>query len=146
MERVKACGVLVVRLDPCPAFLLLRKDALRYDLPKGHLEDGESERECALRELGEETGLQPDDIALDEAFRHETTYQAPRHRGLERIEKHLVVFLARLVRERELRLTEHVGHEWVEWRPPHRIQLETIDGLLAHLEAHLATRGGRFPD
>lgn len=36
--------------------LLIRRNG-RWDLPKGHLEDGENIRECAVREVEEETGV-----------------------------------------------------------------------------------------
>jgi 8-oxo-dGTP pyrophosphatase MutT (NUDIX family) len=42
-----------------------------YALPKGHIEKGESEEACALREIKEETGLEVD---LDTSFREEETY------------------------------------------------------------------------
>ncbi|CAF4275179.1 unnamed protein product, partial [Adineta steineri] len=43
----------------------------RYDLPKGHMEIGETERETALRELQEETGIQSSAIDIDPDFRFE---------------------------------------------------------------------------
>ncbi len=49
-RAIKACGVLVVRGAPVEQFLLM-KHTDRLDLPKGHVEDGESETETALREL-----------------------------------------------------------------------------------------------
>jgi ADP-ribose pyrophosphatase len=55
MRQVKSCGVLLFRRQPEMAFLLLRQHH-RYDLPKGHQEKGESDLDCALRELEEETG------------------------------------------------------------------------------------------
>mgnify|MGYP003392721589 CR=1 FL=1 len=57
MKEVKSCGVFVMRREPELSFLLLRH-ASRWDLPKGHVDAGESDRECALRELREETGYE----------------------------------------------------------------------------------------
>jgi 8-oxo-dGTP pyrophosphatase MutT (NUDIX family) len=34
----------------------------RWDLPKGHLDKGESDEECAVREIGEETGVEDSKI------------------------------------------------------------------------------------
>ncbi|CAF3685548.1 unnamed protein product [Rotaria sordida] len=42
-----------------------------YDLPKGHMEIGESEQQTALRELCEETGIKSSDIDVDSNFRFE---------------------------------------------------------------------------
>ena len=43
-------GALIGRTD--------RKGRLRWSLPKGHLEDGESAEQAAVREVAEETGIQ----------------------------------------------------------------------------------------
>jgi len=62
--QVRSSGVIVFRKQPQLSFLLM-KHANRWDLPKGHVDPGESDIECALRELDEETGIQRDDIKLD---------------------------------------------------------------------------------
>ncbi len=56
LPEVRSCGVLVTLGDPIDRFLLMRhKD--RWDLPKGHVDPGESDMETALREMVEETGF-----------------------------------------------------------------------------------------
>ena len=136
MEKIKSCGVFVYRGEPIESFLLMRHPA-RLDLPKGHVDPGESELECALRELREETGILPEDISLDPNFRYSTTYHVKSQRhGNKVFDKTLVIFLGRLVRPVEIQLTEHAGYEWVPWSPPHRIQAQTIDPLLAAVERH----------
>lgn len=142
MRKVKSCGVIVFRPWPCPEFLLLRHTS-RFDLPKGHSRPGESDLDCALRELEEETGLGAQDIRLDRAFRCEQIYY-PRYQSLggQVVEKRLVMFLGHLLREREVRPSEHVGFLWVPWRPPHRIQERGIDPLLSALERHFERTGG----
>ncbi len=65
---IKSCGFLVVRHLPRPAFLLMRHSD-RWDLPKGHVDRGETELETALRELQEETGIATADIEVDPGFR-----------------------------------------------------------------------------
>lgn len=137
MKRVKSCGVLVLRESPQRSFLLM-KHWRRYDLPKGHINRGETELECALRELFEETGITRDDIVMDPVFRHEERYNPREGRfGGEPVEKTLVIFLGRLIRERSIVLTEHIGYEWVDWSPPHKIQRKVIDGLLTRVDRHL---------
>jgi 8-oxo-dGTP pyrophosphatase MutT (NUDIX family) len=140
MSSLKSCGVLVMRGNPVEAFLLMRH-ADRWDLPKGHVDDGETEMECALRELAEETGIAAADIALDPAFRYETQYYVQYKRtGAKRQLKSLVVFLARLLRDVDIRLTEHLGYEWFPWSPPHNIQEMSINPLLREVEAYVASK------
>ncbi|MCA9054267.1 MAG: NUDIX domain-containing protein [Planctomycetaceae bacterium] len=114
----------------------------RWDLPKGHVDPGEdSEISTALRELEEETGISADAIAIDPEFRFEHRYQVRSKRtGGEMWWKTLVVFLGRLTRSVEIEVTEHEGYRWFPWSPPHSIQTQTIDPLLAAVDAFLRSR------
>lgn len=129
---VKACGVLVFRNQPSESFLLM-KHRDRLDLPKGHVDPGESELQCALRELWEETGIPESAVAIDPGFRFTVEYDVDGRRyGLpQRVHKMVVIFLGQLVREAPISCTEHAGYVWVPWQPPHQIQANTIDPLLA---------------
>lgn len=130
MPEIKSCGVLVFRRLPTHSFLLM-KHADRWDLPKGHVDPGETELETALRELEEETGIGANDILLDSDFRYSTTYTVRKNRyGNEPRLKELVIFIGELVNDVELKLTEHIGCDWFDWSPPHRIQEMSIDPLL----------------
>lgn len=53
-KEVSAAGGLVS--NRCGDFLLISRNGM-WDLPKGHLEEGESMEECAVREVQEETGV-----------------------------------------------------------------------------------------
>ena len=137
MRKIMSCGVLIIRGTPIQQFLLMEHPD-RLDLPKGHVDPGETEAACALRELEEETGIGVHDIELVPGFRFEHHYRVwpSRFQG-EECQKTLVVFLARLVRDVEIQVTEHEGYRWLPWSPPHRIQTQTIDPLLHELEAFL---------
>jgi bis(5'-nucleosidyl)-tetraphosphatase len=130
MPEVKSCGFLIVRGDPVREFLLMRH-ADRWDLPKGHVDPGESEIDCALRELQEETGIEAGDIELLDGFRFTSSYLVRDKRDAKPCDKTLVVFLARLIRDVKIDPTEHGGYQWFAWNPPHAIQQRTIDPLLA---------------
>lgn len=140
MRKLKSCGVIVMRLQPQMSFLLLRYPE-RYDLPKGHLESGEDDLTCALRELYEETGIQANDIDIDPSFRFTDIYKTryKRFPG-EKIEKTLVIFLGLLKEEVKVKLDGHIGYQWVEWNPPHNIQERTINPLLVHLQQYFAQK------
>lgn len=60
---VEAAGG-VVR-NPQGQWLLIYRNG-RWDLPKGHLESGESLPQCAAREVSEECGLKLSDIEVDD--------------------------------------------------------------------------------
>jgi 8-oxo-dGTP pyrophosphatase MutT (NUDIX family) len=57
--EVSAGGIVFRRMpDGVPRFLLIKDSYDNWGFPKGHLEDGESPAEAAVRETGEETGLE----------------------------------------------------------------------------------------
>lgn len=140
MNKVKACGVLVFRRQPQLSFLVM-KHTRRFDLPKGHLEDGESERECAVREMWEETGLPIAAVQIDPDFRYQEVYYPYEARfGPGRVEKTLVIFLGWLLEDHPIRVTEHKGYDWLPWQPPHKLQKYTLDPLLSQVELHFRER------
>ena len=136
MREVKSCGFLILRRKPELSFLLM-KHASRWDLPKGHVDRGETDLECALRELEEETGIREDDIELDAGFEFVTRYQIRDPKSGNETLKTLRIFLGWLKREVAIRPSEHLGYEWFRWQPPHQIQAFTIDPLLTALEEYL---------
>lgn len=136
---LKSCGILLFDSNSGPCRFLLMRHHDRWDLPKGHVDAGESEIECALREFEEETGIPREAIDIEPGFRFEQHYRVKPRRG-KRVwrDKTLVVFLARLLEPRAVEVTEHAGHEWFPWSPPHRIQVQTIDPLLEAVTRYVA--------
>jgi len=63
-KNTKIGGVVVFNRGTLKVLLLQKHDGT-WDLPKGHLEQGENFLEGALRECGEETGLHPNYHNLD---------------------------------------------------------------------------------
>ena len=49
-------GTVLVNLSNKKIALVYRRDNLGYEFPKGHIEEGETLEECAVRETEEETG------------------------------------------------------------------------------------------
>lgn len=153
MAKLRSCGFLIYRREGSsplanatgqaapssagPISFLLMKHRNRWDLPKGHVDKGETDMECALRELHEETGVTTDDIRIDETFRFKSKYKVSYKRfGDEPVKKKLIIFLAELIRDVEIQLTEHIGYDWFKWEPPHSIQQKTIDPLLEEVSLH----------
>ncbi len=128
---LKSCGILLFEQSGGTCRFLLMRHADRWDLPKGHVDPGESEIECALREFEEETSIPRERIDLDAGFRFEHHYRVPpRKGGGAWRDKTLVVFLGRLLDPHPVEVSEHIGYEWFDWSPPHHIQAQTIDPLL----------------
>jgi len=140
LPELKSCGFLIVRGEPIESFLLMRHPD-RWDLPKGHVDPGETELECALRELEEETNIAADQIEIDDAFRFVHRYPVPQPRQGYRVgDKTLIIFLGRLRHDVPIKTSEHESYRWFDWNPPHRIQQKTIDPLLAELDEALSLR------
>lgn len=140
MHTVKSCGVLITRGRPIREFLLMQHRH-RWDLPKGHIDPGETDIECALREMWEETGIPEDAVTLDPEFRfvHQYRVRTDRVPGGQ-AEKTLIIFLAELQRDVTITTTEHPSYAWFRWDPPHRIQEQTINPLLAAVDEFQRTR------
>jgi len=137
MEKVKSCGVICFTQTKQPSFLLMRRSH-HYDLPKGHIEPGETELQCALRELFEETGITKEQVCLELSFRFKTIYY-PRYRRFngDKVEKSLIVFFAWVNEELEIVRTEHSSSEWIKWNPTHNFNNQIIDDLLLAVEKFL---------
>lgn len=88
---------------------LARKKNDRADIPKGHLERGETTMEAAIRETKEESGL---DVNLDPYFKHHMNYWF--YFGKERIRKTLTIFIAKVAPSVKIRVSqEHEGYKWI---------------------------------
>ncbi len=88
MIREKSCGAVIFRQNDTERTYLVLHSALgHYSLCKGHVEGAETERQTAVREIGEETGLA---VSFVDGFRQVITY-SPR----PGVMKDVVFFLAR---------------------------------------------------
>ncbi len=135
MAKIRSCGFLIYRREPELSFLLM-KHAERWDLPKGHVDSGETKVEAAFRELFEETGIRSDDVQRVTGFKYKQKYKVPgkRYGQTGELRKTLIIYLAELVKPVEIKLEEHLGYEWFPWNPPHNIQEKTINPLLAEVD------------
>ncbi len=91
MKTETSCGAVVfTRVADEIRFVIIRSVTGCYGFPKGHIEQGESEQQTALREIKEETGL---DVTLLDGFRTTESYVWMREDG-KKIDKQVVYFLA----------------------------------------------------
>ena len=122
-----------------PAQFLLMRHRTRWDLPKGYCEPGETFIDAAMRETHEETGITPEQIALESGFEFRLTYPVRYERwGNEPFMKTVCYFLGWVHKPLEIVVTEHESAQWFEWDPPHQIQEQTIDPLLNAIAEHLS--------
>ena len=84
----KSCGAVVfTRMNNEIKYLLIRNLTGIYGFPKGHVEQGETEEQTALREVFEELGLA---VKLVSGFRSEDEHPIPQK---ENTMKQIVYFL-----------------------------------------------------
>lgn len=136
-KPVVAAGVLLITESSPRQFLLMRHPD-RWDLPKGHAEAGETPRETALREMAEETGLEPGQVRLDPNFEYVIEYPVRYRAADEPRQKRVFYFLGWVAEPHAIVCTEHDSHEWFSWHPPHEIQSQTIDPLLGAVAEYLS--------
>ncbi len=137
MNKIQSCGFLIYREEPNLSFLLMQHPT-RWDLPKGHVDKGETEMQCALRELDEETGIPVDYLEIDTGFRFDQHYTVLLKKfNHEPRPKTLTIFLAKLTDPFfDIKPTEHDDFQWFDWNPPHDIQAKTINPVLAAVHEH----------
>lgn len=118
MPKEQSAGAVIFRMDQKkPYYLLLhyptgsRTKKEYWDFPKGHLEQGESEKQAAAREIEEETGLR--DISFISGFEYGIQYYF-RVEG-KTIFKTVVFFLAS-TKKKEIKISfEHEGFLWASF-------------------------------
>ena len=86
MKYEKSCGAIVIDDNKV---LVIKHRAGHVGFPKGHVEDGETEAETAIREVKEETGI---DIEVDTNYRYTTNY-SPK----PGVSKDVIFFLGKVV-------------------------------------------------
>lgn len=92
MDYEKSCGAIVYRKFHGNTEILLIKHIRSgcWSFPKGHMENGESEPDTAVREIKEETNI---DIVIDDTEFRETVVFSPRRD----VTKEVVYFIGRAV-------------------------------------------------
>lgn len=81
-------AVVYTKINDVLHFVIVKSLEGFYGFPKGHIEPGESEQDAALREIMEETGLQPQILP---GFRTTDEHPLPNKPG---IMKQIIYFLA----------------------------------------------------
>ncbi|MFA6490102.1 MAG: NUDIX domain-containing protein [Candidatus Micrarchaeia archaeon] len=108
----KSCGIVVFSEDSgLRRYLILHYEEGHWDLPKGHVEKGETEEETARRETFEETGISELEFVPD--FRKTISYSFKRKGRM--VPKEVVFFLAKTSAKEVYLSDEHVGYAWLPY-------------------------------
>lgn len=134
MNYEKSCGAIIYALlNEQRQYLLIRHmNGGHWAFAKGHVEEGETEIETALREIDEETGLT---VQLNSQFRESISYQPK-----EDITKEVVYFIAQAntqeVRRQEIEVLEA---QWLPYDQAQELLTYSNDKLLLDkAEAYLS--------
>ena len=112
MPTEKSCGAVIFkRSKDGIKYLLLHYEAGHWDFPKGNQEKNETEKQAALREIKEETGIE--DVEFVNGFREVIKYFYKKDK--ETIFKEVVFFLAQSAKEHVKLSFEHIGYAWMSY-------------------------------
>jgi len=145
MKKEKSAGAIIFRLEKKqPLYLLLHypsseKSKKEYwDLPKGHIEEGETEKQTVQREVQEETGLLA--IELFEGFREEIHYWF-QWQG-EKISKTVAFYVAE-TKQKEITISkEHIGFSWLAYEEAlQKLTYENAKTILTKAHDFVLTKG-----
>ena len=133
MKQEKSCGCIV--RNNRNEILLVHHNKGHWDFPKGHVEEGETEVQTAIREVKKETGV---DVKVDERYRYTTVY-SPK----ENVMKEVVYFLAININDnREAQLEEVSEVEWFSFEDAiNKITYDNSREILIQLKRNLEKKG-----
>lgn len=139
MKYEKSCGAIIFR-RPYDAyeFLIIQHRSGHWGFPKGHVEPTETERQTAIREVYEETGLS---ITILDEFRVEERY-SPRVDTF----KTVVYFLARAESDHVVYVfPELIAHVWLTFPEAcKRVSFPSLRTILTQAHTHLTSHSA-FP-
>lgn len=105
MELEKACGCIIIENKKV---LVLKENKGHWGFPKGHVEEGETEKETAIREVKEETNL---DVIIENNKRYTMEYVTDKGN-----QKEVVFFLAKKIGGKEKKQDSEISQlKWVSY-------------------------------
>ncbi|MEM2873952.1 MAG: NUDIX domain-containing protein [Candidatus Nanoarchaeia archaeon] len=140
MIREKSAGCVVFREEKGKRFYLLLYKAASgqykesWAFPKGLVEKSEEEKDAAIREVQEETGIK--DLEFFPGFREKIHY-IYRKEG-ELVSKDVIYLLARTSQAYVKVSSEHAGYEWLPYEDAiKRLTFKSDKDILEKAEAYL---------
>ena len=100
MKEYSAGAILYTKIDNEIHYLLIKDFHNNWGFPKGHLENDETFKQAAIREIKEEVGI---DVSINSTFKTELVYKMPNG-----IEKHSLYYIAEFAKQAPNRQLEEV--------------------------------------
>lgn len=124
MKRIFSAGGIVVRdFDGEKKVLVTQHSKHKgWDFPKGHIEEGESSKDAAVREVEEETGVKAEifEKAGDTKYFYYEPSSAKASEGKEKVFKTVIYFLMKYVGEGTATTAFEVSA--MEWLPVEEVE------------------------
>jgi bis(5'-nucleosidyl)-tetraphosphatase len=145
MSKEKSAGAIIFRLENEKILYLVlhypfssKANKEYWDLAKGHIEQGESEKDTARREVQEETGLT--NIEFFDGFREEIHYWF-QWEG-KKISKTVAFYLAQ-TKEKDVTISEeHIGFLWLPFKEAvEKLTYENAKQILQKARNFLSAKG-----
>jgi bis(5'-nucleosidyl)-tetraphosphatase len=115
-------------------YLILHYAGGHFDFPKGHIEEGETKYEAALRELMEETNIEK--VEIIDGFEDKIEYNVEKKEGIA--PKDVTFFLAKTDQEKIQLSHEHQGSVWLPYEEAYeKITFDNAKNLLKKAEQYL---------
>ena len=111
MKTEKACGAVI---EKDGKILVIYQNNGFWGFPKGHVEDGETEKETAEREIFEETGLK---VEVNENNRFEFSYDIKK----TNVHKIVVLFTAKVIDDSSFKKQDEEIAE-IRWVEPENVE------------------------
>ena len=134
MTIERSAGIILFKVDGGRRlYLFLKRGEGFLDFPKGHIEDGESLLEAAVRETKEEAGISARPIP---AFSVDETYWF--NKGRNRVRKEVRMFLAQVGRSTKVRIShEHSGYVWLNINEAlRRVKFDTQKNIMKEADSY----------
>ncbi len=133
----KSCGLVVYnrKIQGKIVFLLLHYPEGHWEFPKGHVEVDENEKQTALRELQEETGIEK--VHIIDGFKETMRYRFARKGDI--VEKTVTFFLARADDAKITLSHEHQAYKWLPFNEAFQtVTFENARNILKKAKQFLA--------
>lgn len=111
MERSAGGVVFYDAGDNTPVYLLMSNRKGYWEFPKGHVDEGETDEEAAIREVMEETGLK--DIRIIPGFKFKIRYTYSKNG--KKYPKEVVFFLMKAEPKPVEISEEHTAYVWLPY-------------------------------